>query len=173
MTFLEKNINLFLLLLVMGIAVVVAGTSMYYQSTFTNVTSRLDITTNTLNTCSADLDNTKFRLNKTLASLNFTVQDIRRYDLLYENKTGQLVLTERNLQETARTLDSTKTKLGETAELYQRYLTKYDEQKAINDDLLQQVSDLESIKSSQAAQIISLNSKVNKLQEEKTACGCT
>lgn len=172
MTYLERNINLFLLLLVIGIAVVVAGTSLYYQETFTNVTTRLDNSTKQLNTCNADLSNTRFRLNRTSASLNFTVQDIRRYDVLYENKTEQLALTTKNLEDTSKTLESTKFKLSETADLYEKYLSKYNEQKNINTDLVQQVSNLEEIKSSQAAEISKLKKKIDDLEKAKVACGC-
>jgi chromosome segregation ATPase len=173
MSYLQKNINIFLLVLVVAISVVVAGSSVYYQTTLTNVSSKLENTTDLLGECNADLDNTQFRLNKTISSLNFTVQDIRRYDTLYENKSMQLVSTERSLSDTSKELALTKTKLDETSDLYEKYYEKYSEQKSLNNNLVQEISNLEALNSAQESEIANLKDEIDELEDEKAACGCS
>ena len=166
MGFMQKNINLFLLFLVLFVATALAGSSVYYQKNFDKVTSKYDTTAANLSSCRADLDSYKFNLNKTLRSLNTTSQDIRRYDELYSTKADELKTTQTNLNETASDLQETKKTLVEESALKVRYKRDYEDQLEIARGLEEQNSILTSQKASLESTILSYRSK----QEASRSC---
>lgn len=138
MTFMQKNVNMFLLVLVLVVAGALAGSSVYYQSSFDKLTSEQEDTSANLSQCTADLDNFKFNLEKTLRTLNTTSQDIRRYDELYATKTEELETTQSSLEETEGTLKETQLDLQEETALRKKYKSDYEEQLGISQDLEEQ-----------------------------------
>ena len=161
MTFMQKNVNTFLLVLVLIVAGSLAGSSVYYQSSFDKLTSEQEDTSADLSQCSADLDNYKFNLNKTMRSLNTTTQDIRRYDELYSTKSEELQTTQSTLTETTTSLKETALDLQEETALKNKYKQDYEDQLEIRRDLEEQNTILTSQKAQLESQVISYRSKID------------
>ncbi|MBW2972535.1 hypothetical protein KY359_05860 [Candidatus Woesearchaeota archaeon] len=155
MGFMQKNVNIFLLVLVLLVASALAGSSVYYQKNFDRLTGRYDLTAENLSGCQADLESYRFNLNKTLRSLNTTTQDIRRYDELYTTKADELKTTQEDLEETETTLQSTKLDLQEETALKNKYKNDYEDQLEISRDLEEQNAILFAQKKQLEAQVIS------------------
>ena len=149
MTFMEKNVNMFLLVLVLVVAGALAGSSVYYQSSFDKLTTEQEETSADLSECNADLENYKFNLNKTMRSLNMTTQDIRRYDELYTTKSEELQTTQSTLETTETTLKETTISLQEETALKNKFKEDYEDQLEISRDL----EELNAILTSQKAQL--------------------
>ncbi|MBW2996728.1 hypothetical protein KY349_00135 [Candidatus Woesearchaeota archaeon] len=154
MTFMQKNVNMFLLVLVLVVAGALAGSSVYYQSSFDKLTSKQDDTSANLSQCTADLDNFKFNLEKTLRTLNTTSQDIRRYDELYATKSEELDVTQSSLEETTGTLKETQLSLEEETALKKKYKEEYEEQLDISQGLEEQNAILTSQKAQLEQEVI-------------------
>jgi len=164
--FMEKNVNIFLLVLMLVVATALAGSSVYYQKTFDELTGKQEDTSVNLSECRADLDSYKFNLNKTLRSLTTTTQDIRRYDELYVNKSEELKETSETLEETATTLQETQLSLQEESALKKKYKNDYEDQLDINRDLEEQNAILTSQKATLESQIIGYRQN----EEDATEC---
>jgi chromosome segregation ATPase len=165
MSFMQKNINLFLLGMVLVVALTLAGSAIYYQKTFDKMTTNYDETSANLSSCRSDLDSYKFNLNKTLRSLNTTAQDIRRYDELYSTKATQLQETTTTLNETASELQETKISLQEESALKNKYKQDYNDQLEISRNLEEQNAILTSQKAQLEASVISYRTKIEASQE--------
>ena len=166
MGFMQKNVNIFILLLVLVLAGAIAASSAYYQTTFDKLTGKYDNTAVNLSQCRSDLDNYRFNLNKTLSSLNTTAQDIRRYDELYSTKATELQSTQQNLNETASTLQETRIELQEESALKSKYKNDYEDQVEIAHGLEEQNAILTSQKAQLESTVISYRSKL----ESANAC---
>ncbi len=127
MGFMQKNVNAFLLILLLLIAGAIAASSVYYQKNFDSLTDKQDKTTTNLTECRADLEAYRVNLNKTMTSLNTTTQDIRRYDELYATKAEQLQTTQTDLEKTSQDLQSIKVSLQEETALKNRYKQDYED----------------------------------------------
>jgi chromosome segregation ATPase len=154
MGFMQKNVNVYLLILVLIVAGALAGSSVYYQQNLDGLTSKQDTIYANLSQCSADLESYKFNLNKTMRSLNTTTQDIRRYDELYTTKTEELETTQSTLEETSKDLKSTKLDLQEETALKNKYKNDYEDQLQISRDLEEQNAILAAQKKQLEAQVI-------------------
>jgi chromosome segregation ATPase len=166
MSFMQKNVNVFILLLVLVLAGALAASSAYYQTTFDKVTTKYDDTAANLSQCSADLENYRFNLNKTLSSLNTTSQDIRRYDELYTTKSDQLQTTQSNLTQTVSSLQETRIELQEETALKNKYKNDYQDQVEISNGLEEQNAILTSQKAQLESTLISYRSRL----ESANAC---
>ena len=161
MSFMQKNINMFLLGMVLLVALTLAGSAIYYQKTFDSITTSYDQTSENLSSCKADLESYKFNLNKTLRSLNTTAQDIRRYDELYSTKATQLQETSETLNETASELQETKISLQEEAALKNKYKQDYNDQLEISRNLEEQNAILTSQKAQLEASVLSYRNRID------------
>lgn len=161
MGFMQKNINMFLLGMVLVVALTLACSAIYYQKTFDKMTSNYDATSVNLSSCRSDLDSYKFNLNKTLRSLNTTAQDIRRYDELYSTKATQLQETTQTLNQTSSDLQETKISLLEESALKNKYKQDYDDQLQISNNLEEQNAILTSQKAQLESSVISYRSKID------------
>jgi peptidoglycan hydrolase CwlO-like protein len=166
MGFMQKRVNAFLLILVLIVAAALAGSSVYFQSTFDKLTNKQDDTAANLSTCKADLDRYKFNLNKTLRSLNTTTQDIRRYDELYTTKDTELKSTQSNLTNTQTTLKQTKISLAEETALKAKYKKDYQDEA----ELRKSAEEQNTILTAQKAQLES--SIINYKQNEDDVENC-
>lgn len=155
MGFMQKNVNIFLLVLVLIVALSLAGSSVYFQKNFDKLTGKQEDTSANLSECRADLENYKFNLNKTLRSLTTTTQDIRRYDELYVTKSTELESTKGTLEETQSTLQETKLTLQEETALKTKYKRDYEDQLEANRDLEEANAILTSQKAQLESQVIS------------------
>ncbi|MBU2560959.1 MAG: hypothetical protein KKD17_01585 [Nanoarchaeota archaeon] len=161
MGFMEKNVNIFLLVIVLLVAGSLAGSSVYYQKNFDKLTDRYDDTASNLSLCNADLEGFRFNLNKTLRSLNTTTQDIRRYDELYSTKAEELKTTQTDLEQTQTNLQSTKLTLQEETALKNKYKNDYEDQLEISGDLEEQNAILTSQKAQLEASVISYRNRID------------
>lgn len=90
MAYLGKNINMALLLLIVGIVVVLIGITIVFQTGLKTRTSDYELASENLTECSTQLANYKDRLSEEEEKATSAAQDIRRYDQLYEGKVDEL-----------------------------------------------------------------------------------
>ncbi|MBW2968122.1 hypothetical protein KY362_06570 [Candidatus Woesearchaeota archaeon] len=159
MGFMQKNVNIFLVLLVLLVAGALAGSSVYYQKNFDEINSDRENTKGDLSECRADLENFRFNLNKTMRSLNQTTTDIRRYDELYSNKSSELESTRDSLENTESELQTTKISLQEEAALKQKYRRDYEDQVQITRNLEEQNTILTAQKAEAEQSVITWRSR--------------
>ena len=107
-----KKVNTFLLLMILLVLMGFGGVSVYYQYTFKNINEDFDSISTNLASCEQNLSQTADTLIKAIRKLNSTELDIRKYDKLYEEQTGQLEETEEDLDRTKSELNRM-TLLGE------------------------------------------------------------
>ena len=127
--FLQKNINLFLifiLVIMIGLVVII---TMYYESRFEDVSGVYRFLDKNLSTCEVDLANTKNELSKLSTNLNSTESDIRKYDELYVTKANELESAKTNL-------DNAKSALSLSEKNLQEYKAKYESEKNKADKLI-------------------------------------
>jgi chromosome segregation ATPase len=165
MGFMQKNVNIFLLSLVLLVAGALAGSAVYYQNNFDKLTDRQDTTAANLSECMADLDGYKFNLEKTMRSLNTTSQDIRRYDELYTTKSDELKTTKSDLDKTASDLQSTKVNLQEETALKNKYKKDYQDQLEITRDVEEQNTILTAQKAQLESSVISYRNGLNAMED--------
>lgn len=165
MGFMQKNVNLFLFLLVLVVAGTLAGSSVYYNENFDRLTGKFDDASANLSQCRADLEQFKFNLNKTMRSLNTTTQDIRRYDELYSNKSDELKSTQSELSTTTTDLKQTKTTLIEETTLKEKYKDQWTDEVQIRKNLEQQNNLLTTQKQSCESSLSTCNNKANDAED--------
>ena len=105
MSFLGKNINLVLIGVILLVIVVTVATAVLYQQGLTQRTTDFELTSSNLSQCLTTLDNYRSSLAQKETELNSTSQDIRKYDVLYEQKQAELTSTQTTLTSTQTTLD--------------------------------------------------------------------
>ncbi len=158
-SYIGKGINNFLFISIIVLLLVVVFFTVYFQGLFGDVSQTKEDISDKLRVCENRLSNFKEQLNKTISSLKTTELDIRKYDVLYENKTTQLsdALKEldtvrKNLKDTEDELDTTKTKLAkaqsDVSDLQGQVNTLYaqlDDKQSLIDDLTNEVSCLRKL----------------------------
>lgn len=145
----QKNINIYLLILVLFVAGALAGSAVYYQENFDDLTKLQEETLTNLSQCKSSLVNVEFNLNKTIRSLNTTSQDIRRYDELYTTKDEELKTTAQNLESTETQLQTTKLTLQEETALKNKFKQQYQDEVQVSKGFEEQ----NAILTSQKAQL--------------------
>lgn len=88
--FMGKKVNLFILLMLLLLLLGFGAVSVYYQYTIKNVNDKFDDKSTTLGMCETNLLSNITALKNAEKSLNSTTTDIRKYDVLYEQKAGEL-----------------------------------------------------------------------------------
>jgi len=152
MGFFQKNVNVFLILLIIISVVGFVGMSVFYQNTFHNVTTSLDASSSDYSICVAKLDNVQNQLAKTVEVLNHTEQDIRKYDTLYANKTSELTSTRSTLQEKSSELT--------------KYIGLHTEEKTRANSLTAEVTRLTTAKNELSSENNALRIQVGKLESD-------
>ena len=99
MGYLGKNINMLLLLMIIGVVVVLVGITLFFQKGLTLKSTAYETTNLNLSQCVNALDTYKQRYQKAEQQINTTAGDIRRYDQLYETRVAELKQTQVNLDE--------------------------------------------------------------------------
>ncbi|NQU78600.1 hypothetical protein HQ545_02425 [Candidatus Woesearchaeota archaeon] len=161
----QKNVNIFLLMLVLLVAGALAGSAVYYQHKFGELTGKQESTSVNLTECRSDLDNYKFNLNKTLRSLTTSTQDVKRYDELYATKDDELKSTKDVLVGAETDLKQAKITIHEETALKNKYKKDYDDQLDVNQDLDEQNAILTSQKAQLESSVITYRSRLD-LSEE-------
>ena len=163
MGFFQKNVNVFLMLVILMSVIAFAAATIFYQTTFQDITSESHNISSSYSQCIAQLDNTNQQLKRTSDILNSTEQDIRKYDELYATKTNEL-------EETQDSLTTTKSDLA-------KYTSWYNEQKSRADALSDEVTRLTDLKNQLTSEnnqlrlnVASLQNRVDDLQAELEAC---
>ncbi|MBU1198498.1 MAG: hypothetical protein KKF46_00285 [Nanoarchaeota archaeon] len=153
--FMGKKVNLFLLLMIILVLVGFGAISVYYQYTFKNINQKFDDKAGDLGTCELNLVNNMTELLKARSSLSSTTTDIRKYDVLYEQKAEALETKEGELSDTRAEL----TRVTMQKEVYKRQI----------DDAFAQIITLNQSIKSLGQQVNSLTIQLNK-EKEKVAC---
>ncbi len=161
MGFMQKNVNVFLLVLILLVAGALAGSSAYYQDTFKKINGRYNTALQNLSECKAEVSSYKANLQKTIKSLNTTAEDIRRYDELYTAKATALQETTKNLNQTTLQLKSVQLDLAEMTSLKNKFKNDYEEQLSLNDELRQQNSVCAAQKAQCEASLLGCKSKLS------------
>ena len=163
MGFFQKNVNVFLMLVILMSVIAFAAATIFYQSTFQEITAESHNISGSYSQCVAQLENTKQQLQRTSDILNSTEQDIRRYDELYATKTSEL-------EDTTEDLESAKTDLA-------KYTSWYTEQKNRADALSDEVTRLTDLKNQLTAEnnqlrleVADLEDQIDDLQADLDAC---
>lgn len=150
-----KKLNIFLLLMIILILLGMLGVSVYYQNTLRTKKTELGNTTTLLGSCQQNLSQTADALFNTLKSLNSTATDIRKYDVLYEQKAGEL--------------DKKKEELANTQADLMRVTLQKEVYKRQIDEAYAQIIGLNRTISSLSSQVNSLNREVDQLNT-RVAC---
>ena len=177
MSFMGKNINLFLLILVIGVVILLAGASLFFQENLKNINKNLKEERSNLNLCKTELISKINALNQTLENLNFTKQDISKYGVLYQNKTVELETTQSELSEKSEQLSSATTQLTSTKTELADVKAKYTSENILRQELELEVGslsqELKSVTSAKAAadaKIEDLKDDISSLQSQLDAC---
>ena len=96
-SYLGRNVNLALLVIIIGVIVALVGTTVFFQRSLQNRTQEYESTTGTLSECQVALANYQDKFSQATQQVNKTAQDIRKYDQLYEQRTGELKDTQTQL----------------------------------------------------------------------------
>jgi chromosome segregation ATPase len=105
--FMGKRVNMFLLIMIILVLIGMGGVSVYYQYTFKQLNDKFDKISTDLGSCEQNLSQTANTLITTIRNLNSTETDIRKYDVLYEQKAGELKDTKEELSDTQAELTRT------------------------------------------------------------------
>ncbi len=157
--YLGRNVNLALLVIIIGVIVALVGTTVFFQRSLQNRTQEFESTTGTLSECQVALANYKDSYSQSLQQVNKTSQDIRKYDQLYEQRTGEL-------KETQDTLDSTKKQLLFESLQKTKFQQYYEDEQQQNMRLNLTIQDRDST-------IRSLQSTISSLRTQCRAAGGT
>ncbi|MFH1072146.1 MAG: hypothetical protein V1743_01830 [Nanoarchaeota archaeon] len=115
---LKRNVNLFLLVLLMIILLLGVGYAVLYQSRLHGITVDIKEASSNLTVCQADLNNTRQNLFSALDRLNSTEKDVKTYDVIYEQKESELEKTQTDLADTKDELGSTKVALDRSEKAF-------------------------------------------------------
>jgi chromosome segregation ATPase len=165
-TYLGRNVNLALLIIIIGVVVALVGTTVFFQRSLQNRTQEYETTTDTLSTCQLALSNYESKYAESLAKVNETTQDIRKYDQLYEQKVGELKDTQTQLSDTAKQLAFEKLQ----KEKFQQF---YEQTARVNAQLNQTVVAQKSQIDSLSSQLASANSALSSCRSCASSKGFT
>jgi chromosome segregation ATPase len=104
MSYLGKNVNLALLVIIIGVIVALVGTTVFFQRSLQNRTGAFEERTETLEQCQVALANYQDQYTEAQQKVNQTALDIRKYDTLYEQKVAELRETQDTLSQTQQQL---------------------------------------------------------------------
>jgi len=116
--FMGQRVNLFLLLMLMLVLLGFGGVSVYYQYTFKNLNDNFENVSTVLDMCTQNLNQTTSSFMSALKNLNSTETDIRKYDVIYEQKAAELEQKKTDLANTQ--ADLTRTTMQK--EVYKRQI---------------------------------------------------
>jgi peptidoglycan hydrolase CwlO-like protein len=154
--YLGRNVNLALLVIIIGVVIALVGTTVFFQRGLQNRTQAYESTSLTLSSCEIALTNYQEKYSEAQQKVNETSQDIRKYDQLYEQKTGELKDTQAQLAESQKQLVFEKLQKDKFREFYEAESRL--------------TSQLNLTVQSQTSQINSLNSRLNTCNTKLSQC---
>lgn len=155
-SYLGRNVNLALLIIIIGVIVALVGTTVFFQKSLQNRTTSYEDTKGTLTECKVALANYQDKYSESQAQVTETAEDIRKYDQLYEQKVGELDDTQGQLLSVQKQFEFEKIQREDFQNKYESALTS-------NQQLLVDIDDLEDDK-------VALNARINNLEEDLDAC---
>jgi chromosome segregation ATPase len=154
--FMYKRINIFLLVLMCIIVVGLAGSAIYFQQSFKELSTNYQSVQSNFTTCQNVLDDKEQKLASCVEDLNSTAQDIGKYDTLYEQKVQELQSTKNELQRTDKELKETINELRSTEQEAEDALA---EQRRLQDQLQQRKQEIQN-----------LEAEIDNLEDDLEAC---
>lgn len=156
MSYLGKNINMTLLLLVVGVVVVLIGITIFFQTGLKTRTGDFEEASTNLTECTTQVKNYQERLSEEEEKATSAAQDIRRYDQLYETKVAEIEDTKDDLSAAQKQIQLKELRItsleAEKAGLQQTVNTRNQEINTLND------------------KISSLNDDIDNLEVQLSAC---
>ncbi len=138
-----KKLNVFLLLLMCIVVIALAGTSIFFQDSFRALNGQYQDTSKNYTTAYQSLQRCQNTLNEKAEKLNSTSLDIRKYDELYTQKTGELDQTKNNLLQKDADLKETQAQKAKVEQAYQQALI---DQQSLKQLLISAQSDVNAYK---------------------------
>lgn len=117
--FLQKNINLFLIFLIIVMIGLVVMLSVYFEKRFEQVSGVYKFVNKNLSSCESQLSIAQKELNKIDTTLNSTESDIRKYDELYVTKSNELDRQKQGLENAQQALSLSEKNLAEFKAKYE------------------------------------------------------
>jgi chromosome segregation ATPase len=148
-TYMGRNVNLALLVIIIGVIVALVGTTVFFQRVLENKTDAYEDKAMTLGTCQIQLANYQETASEFQQQANQSAQDVRRYDDLYAQKVAELADAQVQLADTDRQRAFEKLQK-------ERFQISYEQQLAASRTLNQT--------------IVTLNKKINSLEDQLDAC---
>jgi chromosome segregation ATPase len=118
MSFLGKNINLALTVLILIIILAATGVTILYQRGLRVRTTQYENVSSNLSQCLKAVANYQDVLSQKEVQLNATSQDIRKYDVLYTQKVSELDQKQQELTTTQTNLNAMTLQKEQFKELY-------------------------------------------------------
>jgi len=118
-SYLGRNVNLALLVIIIGVVIALVGTTVFFQRSLQNRTSEHQTTSGSLSECKVALENYMSQTNEAQEDATRAIQDIRKYDQLYEQKSSELKESLSTIDETQKQLAFEKLQREKLQQLYQ------------------------------------------------------
>ncbi len=166
MPYMRKNVNLILLLLIVVAMLGVAGLTSYYHTSYRKLSVQHNTKLQELATLNVALQQNKSELNRTITELTLRKQEVRRFDVLYENLTDVNEGLEGDLKQTRTELVSTITRLKATEADLKASDEALTKKKAEADRLNEEIVGYRKSISTLSSQISSLQNEVCSLKTE-------
>jgi len=143
MAYMGRNVNLALLVIIIGVVVALVGTTVFFQRVLENRTDAYQDTSLTLDQCQIELGNYRETASEAQRQANQSAQDIRKYDELYEQKVGELQDSQVQLADTNRQLAFEKLQKEHFQASYEAELVQSRSLNQTIDSLRARIDDLE------------------------------
>lgn len=140
--YMGRNVNLMLLVIIIGVVVALVGTTVFFQRVLENKTDAYQDTSMTLSQCQVELTNYREVASDAQEQANQSAQDVRKYDEIYEQKVGELADTQSQLGDANRQLAFEKLQKERFQISYEQQLSENRKLNLTIDSLQDKISDL-------------------------------
>ncbi len=142
-TYMGRNVNLALLVIIIGVIVALVGTTVFFQRVLENKTDAYEDKAMTLGSCQIALANYQESASEFQQQANQSAQDVRRYDDLYAQKVAELNDAQVQLADTDRQRAFEKLQKERFQQSYEQALATSRTQNQTITSLKNKISDLE------------------------------
>ena len=142
-SYLGRNVNLALLIIIIGVVVALVGTTVFFQRSLQNRTGAYEGTATELQQCQTSLANALGEFTEAQQKVNQTSQDIRKYDQLYEQKVAELKETQATLTVTEKQLQFEKLQKEKFQQFYEDAARQVTAMNTTIKNLKEDIEDLE------------------------------
>ena len=155
-SYLGRNVNLSLLVIIIGVVVALVGTTVFFQRGLQDRTQAYEDTEGSLSECNIALANYQEKYQQASEKANETSQDIRKYDVIYEQKVGEL-------QDAETEISSLQQQLAFEALQKEKFQDLYEDEVATS-------ASLQNTIASRDADIDDLEREVRNLKDDLNVC---